>query len=309
MIETHLIYPIMMEGGSGSYELAVTFENQEYLDLIREENLGGRGPHFEAARKKDKQCIDDFLYVIDEQRIVCRNGGVSAYIRTKPIEGKQGLVARALLRLSKTTKSAFGVDFGSLDTRVFANHTKQGIVYDIFVNIDPSSYSRIRRACNRDVLDDVMEDNFDPIKRSRRHEDIARERRTIALFMGSLMQLYEELFKRADSDTAEGALVFHTRGYSERSSDEVDMPEYKRLMRESKKAGKMFRKIFDSEAERFEEINACEMGELREIEMVEACTFYGDIPLAMVRDLQGIEDASDIKPRLIKKNQVKPQHE
>jgi len=174
----------------------------------------------ESRPGQNGQCLDDFLDKIEKQAIMVDEGGVGAYIRTAPIKQKKepkknngkswlnwrdwghlildeakGLAVSAYQKAKgQTTEDVFGVEFEDVKTQVRTRETKDGTVYEIFVNTTPDLVSDIRDELTYAPPLKVLDERVDP----------RRERRNIAGFLKSLGEVYQKL------GVSNGDLVFHT---------------------------------------------------------------------------------------------------
>jgi len=174
-----------------------------FLDLNSENQNWAHAP-----TEEDEQCLDDVLDKIEVQTIVSKDNNLAAYIRTQPVQTEQEdrllkKIAAKVKRtasnvLGKTVDDVFDVKF-DMPARVYETRTKQGTVYDIFINAD--AHKKILNCDNKLMLSRAL---LHPNKTKQKIQDKRRVRRNMAKFLQTLTQLYQKL------GISDGHLVLQT---------------------------------------------------------------------------------------------------
>tara|TARA_Y100000310_G_scaffold345343_1_gene463954 strand:+ start:1226 stop:1972 length:747 start_codon:yes stop_codon:yes gene_type:complete len=145
-------------------------------------------------RLKNEKTLDNLLDIVDEQKIVAEQGGIAAYIRTKPLADHRNPLKRAVAALGPkaTVQNKFCVDFEG-DSYVREIPTLKGTVYEIFINTDPKTTK----------TEDKI--NPEPIKKKKTNGNPKQQWMIENRFLNSLAELYEQL------GLTGGNLVLHSQ--------------------------------------------------------------------------------------------------
>jgi len=100
--------------------------------------------------KKSVETLDDFLDKVDVTTVTEKKGGYAFHVRTKPIKEKRkwynalkldlglwGYIGKAVA--GKSIDKYFGIETDGAHTRVIETSTPEGVVLDIFYNVDTGS--------------------------------------------------------------------------------------------------------------------------------------------------------------------------
>jgi len=109
-----------------------------------------------GKESETNETIDSFLEKIDIQTIKAEDDGFAFHIRTKPIKEKRkgwhafvpdcGVWKNKVFQPGKTIDDYFGVDMGGMPSKVMAHSTPEGVIYDIFGNVDADSRGSLMQA-------------------------------------------------------------------------------------------------------------------------------------------------------------------